>query len=292
MNLTTEYKKKVLQAVLEGRKNYGGSEASYAKSLGISPTAFSRLKKGFQDRILADNVWLTLGRHFDVSIREVNWKIARTKVYEEIEDNLKTCKDASLSMILVDECGIGKTFCARHIAKRMKDTFYVDCSQAKTKQQFVRLIAKTVGVDPNGKYVDVKANLKYFISCMDRPLIILDEAGDLEYSALLELKELWNATEQRCGWYMMGADGLKAKIKKGVERHKVGYAELFSRFSDEFIKLVPTAKQDKQYYYMQLIGDVASVNVQDATQVNRLVKKCLSEEKTLRHLQTLIQIRA
>lgn len=292
MNLTTDYKKKVLKAVLDGKENYGGSEAAYAKTLGISPSVFSRLKKGFQEKLLADNMWLTLGREFNIQIRDVKWNIARTKVYEEIEDNLRTCKDASLSMILVDDCGIGKTFCARNIAKGMKDTFYIDCSQAKTKQQFIRLIAKTVGVESNGKYVQVKENLKYYINCMFKPLIILDEAGDLEYSALLEVKELWNATEKRCGWYMMGADGLRAKINKGMEKQKVGFSELFSRFSDEFIKLVPISKRDKQYYYMQLIGDVASVNVSDKSRINKLVKKCLDEEKTLRHLETLIQIGA
>ena len=115
-------------------------------------------------------------------------------------------------MILVDDCGIGKTFCSKHIVRKMRNAFYVDCSQAKTKISFVKLLARTLGVDDNGKHTEVKDNIKYALSVLESPLIVLDEAGDLEYSTMLIIKELWNSAEGNAGWYMMGADGLKAKM--------------------------------------------------------------------------------
>jgi len=211
MNLTNEFKQKVVTALLEARENYGGSDSDYAKSKGIKPAIYSRIKNGETERILSDTVWITLGRELQVKVYEDKWKVARTSVYNEIEDNLRFCKELSKSMVLVDDCGIGKTYCTKHIIRKMKNTFYVDCSQAKTKQQFVRLLAKTVGIDNTGKYVDVKANLKYYLTTLELPLIVLDEAGDLEYTAFLELKELWNGTDGVCGWYMIGADGLRDK---------------------------------------------------------------------------------
>ena len=162
MNLTNEFKQKVVTALLEARENYGGSDSDYAKSKGIKPAIYSRIKNGETERILSDTVWITLGRELQVKVYEDKWKVARTSVYNEIEDNLRFCKELSKSMVLVDDCGIGKTYCTKHIIRKMKNTFYVDCSQAKTKQQFVRLLAKTVGIDNTGKYVDVKANLKYY----------------------------------------------------------------------------------------------------------------------------------
>lgn len=98
---------------------------------------------------------------------------------------------------------------------KAKNGFYIDCSQAKTRIHFVRLLARTLGVDDNGKHYEVKANIKYALSVLEKPLIVLDEGGDLEYSTLMIIKELWNASEGNVGWYMMGADGLKAKMKKG-----------------------------------------------------------------------------
>lgn len=292
MNLTTEFKAKVRQAILEKRENYGGSDADFSKSLGINNAIYSRLKKGETEKIMSDTVWITLGRELQVKVFEDNWKVARTAVYSEIEDNLSFCKELSRSMVLVDDCGIGKTFCTKHIIKKMKNTFYVDCSQAKSKQLFIRLLAKTVGIDNQGKYNDVLANLKYYITTLEKPLIILDEAGDLDYSAFVELKGIWNGTDGVCGWYMMGADGLRSKIKKGMDAKKVGFAEIFSRFSDEFIKLVPNGKADRQAYYSDLIGAVAMANIKDKSKIKALINKCLDKETTLRYLETLIKLGA
>ena len=199
MKLTTEFKQKVRLAILNGAENYGGSNSKYAKSLGLNPSVYSRLKSGEIDKIISDNEFLTLGRLFAVSLKAENWKVARTFVYNQIESNITFCQRTSKSMILVDDCGIGKTFCARHIVRKLKNAFYFDCSQAKTKQQFIRQLAKTVGVENTGRYVDVKNNLKYCLSnILYLPIIVLDEAGDLDHSSFLELKELWNGTENAC----------------------------------------------------------------------------------------------
>jgi hypothetical protein len=162
-------------------------------------------------------------------------------------------------------------------------------SQIKT---VIRLLAKTVGIDNQGKYYDVLANLKYYITTLEKPLVILDEAGDLEYTAFLELKGIWNGTDGVCGWYMMGADGLRDKIDRGIKNKKVGFAEIFSRFSDEFIKLVPYGKADRQAFYSELIGAVATANLKDTSKIKQLINKCIGKETTLRYLETLIKIGA
>lgn len=292
MNLSTEFKNKVREAMLANRDNYGGSDSDYSKTMGIKPAIYSRIKKGEIEKVLSDTVWINIGRELDVQLHHNNWKVARTSVYTQIENSLNFCKEYSQSMILADDCGIGKTFCTRHIIRKMKDAFYVDCSQAKTKQQFVRLLAKTLGVDNKGLYREVKANLKYFVNLLDKPVIVLDEAGDLDYNAFLELKELWNATTGNCGWYMIGADGLREKINRGINHKKVGYAEIFSRFSDGYITLVPAGTADKKHFYTNLIGAVAKANATDSKKVNAYVNQCLSKEATLRHLETLIKIDA
>lgn len=292
MNLSSEFKNKVREAMLQHRNNYGGNDSDYAKTLGIKPSIFSRLKKGETEGLLSNTIWITIGRELDVRLNETSWKVARTSVYNEIEDSLNFCKEYSKSMILADDCGIGKTFCTRHIIRNMKNTFYVDCSQGKTKQQLIRLLAKTVGVNNKGRYIDVKANLKYYINLLEKPLIVLDEAGDLEYKAFLELKELWNGTDGHCAWFMIGADGLRAKMKRGIRNNTVGYAEIFSRFSDEFVSLVPTSLTDKKAFYTNLIGAVATANLSDAGKVNKLIKQCIDKEATLRYVETLIKIGA
>lgn len=289
MRLDITFKNKVREAILKDRENYGGNDVEYAKKLGIDKAIYNRMKKGETEKLISDTKWLIIANDLGVKLREDNWKIARTQIYSEIEDNLAVCKETGMSMILVDDCGIGKTFCAKHIVRQMKNAFYVDCSQAKTKQQFIRLLAKTIGVDNTGRYTDVKTAIKTYLIYLEKPLIVLDEAGDLDYNAFLELKELWNAAPRQCGWYMIGADGLRAKIDRGISYKKVGYAEIFDRYSN-FVKLVPKGTDDKEQFYRKLIGDVAYVNVEDKEIVGSLIATCMADNKRLRYLETLIKI--
>lgn len=292
MNLTYEYKTEVRTALLGRRDNFGGTDSAFAKIYGLSGAIYSRLKAGEIEKIISDSQWLQMGRELEIQTRKSTWKVVKTKVYENIEGSIQFCQHYSASMILVDDCGIGKTFSAKNVVKSLKNGFYVDCSQAKSKQLFIKLLAKTLGIDPKGKYVDVKANLKYYLGQLDHPVIILDEAGDLEYTAFLELKELWNATDGFCGWFMMGADGLRSKIEKGINSKKVGFAEIFSRFSDEYIKLTPVGVADKKAFRQELLHQVATANHTGAESVDKLVKQCLDKETTLRHLDTLLKISA
>lgn len=292
MNLTTEYKQQVRTALLERRPNFGGTDAQFAKIYGLSSAIFSRLKSGETDKIISDSHWLQMGREFEINSRKSNWEVVRTKVYDEIEDSILFNQQKSTSTLLVDDCGIGKSFCAKHIAKSLSNAFYIDCSQAKSKQQFIKLFAKTLGIDNRGKYADLIANVKYYLNQLDHPVVILDEAGDLEYTAFLELKGLWNATDGYCGWLMMGANGLKAKITKGIDKEKVGYEEIFSRFSDEYIKLTPNGTLHKEAFRRELLTQVARANHKGDKPVEQLVMQCMAKETTLRHLDTLIKISA
>jgi len=291
MQTSTEFKQQVTEAVLAYRKNFTGSDAQFAKKLGINSSVYSQLKKGKLDKLLSESKWISLGRELKVNLKENNWKIARTAVYQNIEDQIRFCKETANSLIFVDETSIGKTLSAYDVSKRHKDVFYVDCSQDKTQVEFIKRLAKEVGLDGTGKYAEIKADIKYALgSVLDKPVVILDEAGDLNYAALLVVKEFWNATEGACGWFMMGAEGLRDRLNKGLRSRKVGFAELFARFSSKFIQITPEEKQERQEFHRQLLTQVAEVNAKSKQNVNKLVKDCLASGHKLRHLKTLIQM--
>jgi hypothetical protein len=290
MKLPEEFKEKVRIAMLENRKTFGGTNTAYANSLGIHETSFSRLQKALPEGILADGKWISIARKLNIQIGEDKWVTVKTSVYLNIEENLLECQNNSISMVLVDACGIGKTYSATRIVKTMPNAFYVDCSQCKTKIQFIRTLATAVGVDRNGRYNDVKEDLKMALNVLEKPLIVLDEAGDLDYNAFLDLKELSNATVKKCGWYMMGADGLQAKINNGIKNKKVGFAEIFDRYTGKFIRFSPLNNDDKIQFKKHLLGSVAQHNVRENQKVNVLVRKCMDESLGLRFLETLIKI--
>jgi hypothetical protein len=79
---------------------------------------------------------------------------------------------------------------------------------------------------------------------------------------------------------MMGADGVRKKIEDGISHRKVGYREIFSRFSGKYLSIVPTDPQERQKFYRKLISDVLSVNMKDTDKLPQIISKCMVEDRS------------
>jgi hypothetical protein len=280
--ITKEIKQKILAALEVSRGNFTGSDSKFAVSLGISASQYSRTKNGELDRVISDAQWISIARKIGVNLNEtVDWKTANTPVFQFVTAQLKACQDDSLSALLCDMADIGKTYSAKHYAANNKGVVYVDCSQVKSKQRLIRHIAKSFGVGSSGRYSDVYEDLVFYLKTLPTPLIILDEAGDLDYTAFLELKALWNAVENACGFYMMGADGLEAKINRSISVKKVGYTEMFSRFGKRYGKVVPAGKEEKEKMLQASAAMIIKANAEArgvSVDVNKVLRKTMGED--------------
>ena len=271
--ITTEYKHKIMAAITANRANYP-SDAKHAAALGMTTSVYSAVKKGQTDRVLSDGAWVSIARRLGVNLRgDVERQAAKTSTFELVSTQLEACQQSSLSGILCDLPNIGKTFTARHYVKTHRNAVYIDCSQVKTKLKLIRSIASEFGVTTRGRYSDIYDDLVYYLRSIDRPLIILDEAGDLQYEAFLELKALWNASERCCAWYMMGADGLRAKITRSIESQKVGYTEMLSRYGDRYARVTPDDGRDREAFLREQARVVAMANAPEGTDIGSIVRK-------------------
>lgn len=284
--ITTDIKDRILAAMKESRANYP-SDAKHAAFLGITTSVYSSLKNGQTDRMLSDANWISIARKLGVTLRnEIEWKTARTETFTFITSQLEACQQGNISAILCDLPNIGKTYTARLYVKTHPNAVYIDCSQVKTKLKLVRKIAGEFGVNARGRYSDVYEDLVYYLRSLGCPLIILDEAGDLQYEAFLELKALWNATERCCGWYMMGADGLKEKINRSIECKKVGFTEMLSRYGDRYSKVTPDNGEDREIFLMKQARLVAKLNAPEGADAGEIARKT---KGALRRVRTEIE---
>ena len=271
MEITNEVKQRIAGAIASDRENYP-SDNRHATALGISASVYNAIKRGNYDRQVSDAGWVGLARRLGVQLRaEMPWTAAKTPTYVFISKQLEACQTSGLSAILCDMPNIGKTFTAKAYVGQHRNAVYVDCSQVKTKLKLVRHIAKEFGVGANGRYSDVYADLVAYLRTIDTPLIVLDEAGDLQYEAFLELKALWNATERCCAWYMMGADGLKEKINRAIEGKKVGYTEMLSRYGDTYSRVTPDDARERDKFLRAQAAIVAKVNAPEGADIARIV---------------------
>ncbi len=261
------------------RENFAGSDAKFAVSLGINSAQYSRIKNGETERVLSDQNWISLARHLGVSLNDApEWKTAATPVFQFITAQLEMCQKNSMSAMLCDLSDIGKTYTAQHYAKTHRNAVYVDCSQVKSKTRLIRTIAKSFGVGSTGRFTDVYEDLVYYLKTLPDPLVILDEAGDLYYEAFLEIKAMWNATDGVCGWYMMGADGLKAKIQRAIENKKVGYTELFSRFGKRYGTVIPIEASERLQVTQATAMMIIKANCKEGTDTGAVLRRTLGDD--------------
>jgi len=211
--ISIDVKKRILDAVKKQRPKYP-SDTKMAVSLGISPAQFSRIMKGDFEGVLSDSNWVSIARKLEVQFTSAPaWKTAKTPVYSYITGQLRLCQENSIGGIICDNTDVGKTHAAKCYVRENRHAVYIDCSQVKTKRMLVMQIAKEFGINASGLYREMYQDLIFYLRSIEKPIVILDEAGDLSYEAFLELKALYNATDGWCGWDMMGADGLRKKFE-------------------------------------------------------------------------------
>lgn len=279
-------KTEIVAALAERRKNFT-SDAKFANSIGINAAQLSRIQKGELNGVLSDANWISLARQLDLNLKgRKAWVTAETPVYTYITRQLKKCQNNSLSLLLCDAADIGKTYTARAYVKSNRNAVYIDCSQVKSKQKLLRQVSKEFGLTHTGKYADVYADLVFYLNNhIVNPIVILDEAGDLDYSAFLELKALWNATEGNCGWFMMGADGLKEKVRRAIDNKKVGYTEIFSRYGKKYARVTPDGKEESDKFTMTQAALIIKANAPTGADTQKILVR---SEGSLRRIYTEI----
>lgn len=284
--INERFRNRIVVAMKEHRKMYPSAVAQ-ANVLGISDSQLSRIYKGDLDGVLSDKNWMLIANQLEVRINPESqeWKVAQTVTFKKIYAQLEACQERSLSGVFCDSADIGKTFTAKVYAKEHRNCYYIDCSQTKTKRELIKAIARQIGTHYGGNYQRIYEDVITSLNSIAQPMIILDEVGDLAYPAFLEIKALWNATERSCGWYMMGADGLKAKIDSNREKSKVGYAEIFSRFGSRYQRSTPEGTDDQTAFKKQQFAEIAKLNGVTES-IPKLYASC---DGSLRRVYTEIQ---
>ena len=273
--MTNVFKQTVINKLIELENLSGLSSARFAVKIGINQAQWSRLKKGEFDGVLSDSKFITLARENGVVMgSKMEWHTVETATFSYITSLLSTCQSQQISILLVDFADIGKTHTARHYSRNNRNALYIDCSQVKSKQLFIRELARQTGTNHTGRYADVYLDLVYFLNTNENPLIILDEAGDLKYDAFLELKALWNATEGNAAWFMMGADGLKSKITRSINCQKVGYTEIFRRYGSKYRKITPDGREDLLHFKREQAALIAKANAPAGSDIQQIVNSC------------------
>jgi len=195
--------------------------------------------------LISDEMWRKVGEQVAGAGQEDGWQIVETGAYQEITYAMQDAKMYRNVTWIVGEAGCGKTTTARLFADDHRETFYLQCSEDMHKGEFVREIARLVGIRGEGMTVrELWTAILNDLIQMEAPLMIFDEADKLTESVFHYFISLCNKLEDKCGVVFMSTDYIRKRIENGLRWKKPGYKEFYSRIGRKYFELDDTTVND------------------------------------------------
>ena len=237
-------KEQIAQRLRTYVAKYPSQNKAVGSLKGTSAGTVSNILNGRWENI-SEEMWKKVGDQVGTVANEDGWQIVETVAYQEISYALNDAQQWKNVTWVVGEAGCGKTTTARIYAEEHREVFYLQCSEDLYKGEFVREIARLVGIRGEGFTVRElwKAILDNLIQ-MEAPLLVFDEADKLTESVFHYFISLYNKLEDKCGVVFMSTDYIKKRIKNGLRWEKPGYKEFYSRIGRKYFELEDTTAND------------------------------------------------
>ena len=246
-NQIIKMEKKQKEQIREALRRYVAkypSQNKAAQSLrGTSAATISAVLSGKWENISAD-MWRNLEAQVSDS-GAATWRTVATAANQEMRFALNDAKEWCNVTWVVGEAGCGKTTAARQYEAEHAETFYVLCSEDMRRSDFIRDIARRIGIRMEGYTLrEMLDSITAALVQMEKPLLIFDEADKLSERVFHYFIDLYNRLEERCGIVFFSTAYIKRRIKMGLKYDKKGYNEIDSRIGRKFFELEPTSPSD------------------------------------------------
>jgi DNA transposition AAA+ family ATPase len=253
---------------------------------GVSAGTVSTILNGKYDNI-SDEMF----RNIAVQVGTDNatgWQIVETGAYQEIRFAMEDAQTWRNVTWIVGDAGCGKTTTAQLYAKEHREVFYVLCSEDMSKAEFIREIARNIGLRSEGYTLRELWDMiiSAFIQ-MESPLMVFDEADKLTDTVFHYFISFYNRLEDKVGTIFLSTDYIKRRMDLGLRHNKKGYNEIHSRIGRKFYQLDQTSANDVYSICMANgLKDKAKINdvIKDAETCDfdlRRVKKSIHRVKRL-----------
>lgn len=256
------------------------SQNKAAQSLGISAGTLSFALSGKWDK-LSDDMWRALESHVGMTTTE-EWQIVQTAAHQEMNYVMDDAQKWKNVTWVVGDAGCGKTTAAKLYESMHSEAFYILCSEDMKRGDFIRDIAKRIGIKTDG--FSLRDNLDNIIMAlvqMESPLLIFDEADKLSERVFHYFIDLYNRLEDKCGIVFFSTSYIKRRIKMGKRYDKKGYNEIDSRIGRKFFDLEATTAHD-------VYAVCAANGVNDKARISDIIRDAESCDFDLRRVKKAV----
>lgn len=249
--MTPETKQEISQAVKIFAESKKISLNEIARRSGVNSATVSQIANG---KLEIKDHWFTLvaefiGYHNGNSLE---WPHVNTPQFKSIVTHLDDARRTGQNRTIIGETGCGKTYAInKYVRANPSNTFRITVSALHNLMAIINDIIDQVGLDNIGlrptKVRNVARRFKYYRNEGMQPLLIIDEAENLNTVAFGMLKSLYDQMEGVCPIVLVGTGQLTRRIERMVTLNKVGMPQFQRRFKAGTRKLPVVDKNFREF---------------------------------------------
>lgn len=246
----------------------GISKKELATRIGISGATLSNIEHDKWENI-DEKMWTRIYNYVKPSDAD---QIFTTYDFQIATNLCQSAKDHHLMVGLVADTGMGKTTALKAFS-RQENVFYIYYDANMRPNHFYHELGKLLGYDYDATMYNMVNRACDTLNSLNKPLIIIDEAGKLTDAMLLSLHTLRDKTKQNCGIVLAGMPYFKNNLIKKSNKQKIGISEFMRRVQiwDELgglkrdeIEYICTVhgitdkSEQKKFLYKKRFGDLTN----------------------------------
>lgn len=247
--LDKDEKMEIAHRLEEYVKRYPSQNKAAASLKGVSSATLSVLLDGLSSGewpLVSDAMWRKVSSQVSrIGIQSCGWQLVETCGWKDMCYVMDDAREWQNVTWVVGDAGCGKTTAARAYAEEHRGVFYILCCEDMHKTDFIREVARTIGVRGDGRTLrEMLAMIIDELVQMDRPLLLFDEADKLADRVFHYFIDLYNRLEDKCGMVFFSTSHIERRMATGLRYNKSGYNELHSRIGRKFYRLDETSVDD------------------------------------------------
>jgi DNA transposition AAA+ family ATPase len=232
-----------------------------------------------------------------------HWKGFLTLQRKEILSALEESKENQKAVMIISPTGLGKTDTVNLFTQTNPEgTFVVTVGSSYKLEDVIEAICHQVGAIVEQRSFKAVANRKRLQAIADKlaeisllgiqPVIIIDEAENLQPAVLKTIKELYDAIIDYCGIVLIGTDQILDSMLNKRQKNRTSVPQLYSRFKVGIrnISALNKGRDFKAFFdtYIPKLPGVQSLIIENADSYRDLynylepvLRQCASKNKEL-----------
>jgi hypothetical protein len=244
--ITDKEKESIREKLRAYVEKYNSQNKAAASLKGTSAGTVSTILSGGQDDRISESMWRKIAAQVGgLTAPGDEWQVAETYAFKEMTSVMEDCQLYKNVTWVTGEAGSGKSTTARSYEASHREVFYMLCAEDMHRADFVREIARTIGLSSDGVTIrDLWELILEEVIQMEAPLLIFDEADKLSEAVFHYFISMYNKIEDRAGIVFLSTDTIKRRIQMGLRYGRPGYKEFFSRIGRKYFDVAAADKND------------------------------------------------